>query len=146
MIVEVETFEGRANLFAPHAVFVRLGLRLKPRVEVGGNFGDVEHSDGTRQQMIDRALQVNAGDGIGKGTGGDLGEGMDSGIGAARRGDGNAGAFDFGDDALDSFLDGGDAGLDLPTVEVGAIVTKHEANAAMVNAIHRQLVTFSSRV
>ena len=61
-------------------------------------------------------------DGGGEGEGGDLGEGVDAGVGAA----GALGEDGFTGDVVEGLgegaLDGEKAGLDLPAVEVGAVV------------------------
>ena len=52
----------------------------------------------------------------------DLAEGVDSGVGAAGAVDGDALLGDFLEGVFEGALDGGDFGLELPAVEVGAVV------------------------
>ncbi len=70
-------------------------------------------------------MEVWAGNGGGDGEGGDLSEGVDAGIGAA----GPLGQDGFSADVEDGLgeraLHGREAGLDLPAVERGAVVSEN---------------------
>ncbi len=65
-----------------------------------------------------------------EGEGGDLGEGVDAGVGAA----GALGEDGFSGDVVDGVgegaLDGGEIGLDLPAVEGGSVVGEDESSSA----------------
>ena len=95
-------------------------------VEVWRNRLDGEDADAGREAAVEGAVEVGCGDGCSEGEGGDLGEGVDAGVGAA----GALGEDAFAGDAVDGVgeraLDGGQAGLDLPAVEGGAVVGEGE--------------------
>ncbi len=88
-------------------------------VEVFGNLLDGEDADARGKGAVKGAMEVGGGDGYAEGEGGDLSEGVDAGIGAAGalRKDGVSG--DVVDCPRESALDGGEVGLDLPTVVGG---------------------------
>ena len=71
-------------------------------------------------------MEIGGGDGYGEGEGGDLCEGVDAGVGTARA----LGKNGFTGDAMNGLgegaLDGGDIGLDLPTVVRGSVVAEDE--------------------
>ena len=91
-------------------------------VEGFGGLLDGEDADAGGKGAVEGAVEVGGGDGDGEREGGDLGEGVDSGVGAAGalREDGLSG------DALDGLgegaLHGGEIGLDLPAVVGGSVV------------------------
>jgi hypothetical protein len=82
--------------------------------------------DGGRQGAIERALEVFCGDAGQENEAGDLAQGVDASIGAARalgqrRFTGNA-----AEGCLELALDGGVPGLNLPAVKIGAVVGEGE--------------------
>ena len=95
-------------------------------VEVFGDGFKGQDADARRKGAVEGAMEVGGGDGYGEGEGGDLGEGVDAGVGAA----GALGKDSFSGDMVDclreSALDGGEVGLDLPTVVGGSVVSEDE--------------------
>ena len=81
-------------------------------------------------------MQVGGGDGGGKREAGDLGEGVDAGVGAA----GALGKDALADGAVDGVgeqaLDGGEVGLDLPSAEGGAVVGESELPVRHGDELH----------
>jgi hypothetical protein len=108
------------------AVLVGLATGVVAGVEVFGNGFDGEDADACRESAVEGAMEVCRGDWDGDGEGGDLGEGVDAGVGAARA----LGENGFAGDALDGLregaLNGGEIGLDLPTVVGGSVVGQDE--------------------
>jgi hypothetical protein len=91
-------------------------------VEGLADFFGGDDADGMRQHGIHAALKFGGGE-IGMGFEmRDLAEGVDSGVGAAGAVDGDALLSDFLEGVFEGALDGGDLGLELPAVEVGAVV------------------------
>jgi len=108
------------------AVLVGLSLRAVTGVKVFGNGFDGEDADACGECAIQCVMEVCRGDGDGEREGGDLGESVDAGVGAARA----LGENGFAGDALDGLregaLNGGEIGLDLPTVVGGSVVGQDE--------------------
>ena len=106
------------------AVLVGFGSGAVAGVEGGGNGGEGEYADAAGEDAIEGAVKIWGGDGCEEIEAGNLREGVDTGVGAA--GAGGEGAF--GRNAKESvrkmLLHGGEAGLDLPAVEMAAIVTE----------------------
>jgi hypothetical protein len=104
------------------AVLVGLAEGVVAGVEGFGCVLDGEDADAGGKGVVEGAMEVGGGDGDGEREGGDLGKGVDAGVGAAGalREDGLSG------DALDGFgegsLHGGEIGLDLPAVVGGSVV------------------------
>jgi len=71
-------------------------------------------------------MKIRGGDGDGEGEGGDLRESVDAGVGAARALGENGFAGDAVDGPGECALDGGEIGLDLPTVVWGPVVGEDE--------------------
>ena len=78
------------------------------------------------------------------GESGDLGARVNAGVGASRARHVNGLAFHAADDFFENALDGRQARLHLPAVEIGAVVGEGDADAAR-HAGHR-LSTLPSRV
>jgi hypothetical protein len=55
---------------------------------------------------------------------------VDAGVGTAGTGYVNGAAFDFRDDGFEGALDGGEAGLNLPAVEIGTVIRELKPDAA----------------
>lgn len=91
-------------------------------VEVRGDLLDGEDANAGREDAVEGAVEVEGGDGDVQREGGDLGEGVNSGVGAA----GALGEHGFAGDVKDGLgqgaLDGGEVGLDLPAVVGRAVV------------------------
>src|SRR5271170_5170784 len=108
------------------AVLVGFAEGVVSGVEVFGDGFDREDANAWGKGAVEGAMEVGGGDGYSEGEGGDLGEGVDPGVGAARalRQDGLA--RDVVDYLRESALDGGEVGLDLPTVVGGPVVGEDE--------------------
>ena len=95
-------------------------------VEAGRDDFGGEDADAGREAAVEGTVEVGGRDGGLDGEGGDLGEGVDSGVGApgALREDtlANSAMDGVGEEALD----GGQAGLNLPSVEGCAVVGESE--------------------
>ena len=108
------------------AVLVGFSQRAVAGVEVFGDGFDGEDADACGECAIQCVMEVCRGDGDGEREGGDLGESVDAGVGAARA----LGEDGFAGDALDGLregaLNGGEIGLDLPTVVRGSVVGQDE--------------------
>ena len=92
-----------------------------------GSGGDVvggEDADAGGEGAVEGAEEVGGGDGGVEGEGGDLREGVDAGVGAAGALGENGLAGDVVEGVGEGALDGGQAGLDLPAVEGGAVVAR----------------------
>lgn len=124
--VDVAREPRRANLSAKDAVLIGFRADAVARVEVGRGVFSVVDSDGAGKCPVEGAEQVGRRDRRGEFDGGDLGAGVDAGIGApaSLRENGFSGdAFDGGRElALDSSV----AGLDLPAVEIGSVIGEGE--------------------
>ena len=116
----------RSRAAGEDAVLVGFAEGVVAGVEVFGDGLDGEDADAGGKGAVEGAMEVGGGDGDGEGEGGDLGEGVDAGVGAAGalREDGFAG--DAVDGLGESALDGGEVGLDLPTVVGGSVVGEDE--------------------
>ena len=135
---------GRTDVFFPYPKIEIWGTRIggcfqgKDAVLVGfadsgvagvergwDDFGG-EDADAGREAAVKGPMQAGRGDGGGESEAGDLGKGVDSGIGAA----GALGKDALADGALDGVaeqtLDGGQVGLDLPSAEGSSIVGEGE--------------------
>lgn len=130
MMMNVASFEGRTDLAAKHAILVRLGESLAAGVKGGIGFGGRKHADLPRQQPVQRAAEIVHGNRIREVEGGDLRQGVNTRVGPAGAGDENQAPFDFRQNVLKYPLDGGETGLDLPTVKVRSIVGDRDTDAA----------------
>ena len=108
------------------AVLVGFSSGAVAGVEVFGDGFDGEDTDACGERAVEGSVKVGGGDWDGEGEGGDLGECVDSCVGAA----GALGKNGFAGDAVDGVgegaLDGGEIGLDLPTVIGGSVVGEDE--------------------
>ena len=95
-------------------------------VEVFGDGFDGEDADARGKSAIERAVKIVGRDGNSEGEGGDLSEGVDAGIGAARALREDRLAGDAMDCACEGSLDGGEIGLDLPPVVGSSVVGEGE--------------------
>ncbi len=113
---------GADDVAGKDAVLVCFSQGAVAGVEVFGHGFDGEDTDAGGKGSVERAMQVGHGDGDGESEGGNLGEGVNAGVSAARA----LGEYGFAGDAMDglreSALYGGDVGLDLPTVVWGSVV------------------------
>lgn len=122
--------KGRADalvvIAGEDAVFVGFSQRAMTGVEVFGNGFDGEGSDAGGEGAVEGAMKIGGGDGAVEGEGGDLCECVDAGVGAS----GALGKNGFTGDAMNGFgecsLNGGEIGLDLPSVVWGSIVGEDE--------------------
>jgi hypothetical protein len=129
--IDVACEERRADLMAggfdgEDAILVGFGGRGVAGVERLGDDLRSEDTDGSGQGAVEGANEVGGRDARLKSKTGDLRESVHAGVGAA----GALGQRRFTDDAaeggLQLALDGGFAGLDLPSVEIGAVVGEGE--------------------
>ena len=93
------------------------------------DFGGFEDADGGGQVAVDGHLKVGERERVLEGKCRNLGEGMNAGVGAPRTGHVDVLLFNAGNEFFEEPLDGGEAGLDLPAMEIGAIVGKLDADA-----------------
>ena len=104
------------------AVLVGFAQGAVSGVEVVGDGFDGEDADAWGKGAVEGAMKVGRGDGDGEREGRDLGEGVDPGVGAA----GALGEDGFAGNAVDGVgegaLDGGEVGLNLPSVVGGSVV------------------------
>ena len=111
-----------SGLDGENAVLVGFGDGGVAGVKCVGHDLRFEDADGSGQGAIEGANEIGGRDARLKGEAGDLGKRVHAGVGAA----GALGQRRLADDAPESrlqfALDGGFAGLDLPAVEVGAVV------------------------
>ena len=121
----------RGTDFSPvQPVLVSLRGSVITGMKSGSGFLSAQDSDGGRQKTVQGAAEVFNGDGIGDGKRGHLGFGMHARIGSARSVDHHGLALDPADDFLQLALNGGQAGLHLPAMEVRAFVGDGETDTA----------------
>jgi hypothetical protein len=101
-------------------------------VEVGWSGFDGEDADGGWEAAVEGAVEVGGGDGRGEGEAGDLGEGVDTGVGAAGALREDAFAGGAVDGVGECALDGGECGLDLPAAVGCAVVGEDELEVGHV--------------
>jgi hypothetical protein len=93
-------------------------------VKALGRRFDRQHSDGWGKGSIESEVEIQGRDGGFERKGGNLGEGVDTRVGAARA----LGEDCFASDAVESLgedsLNGGESWLDLPAIKGGAVVSK----------------------
>src|SRR5580698_1451310 len=118
----VAVIERKKDGAAGDAVFVRFGLSQPAGVESLADFLGGDDADGMRQHGIHAALKFGGGEIGMRFEVGDLAQGVDSPVGAAGAVNGHALLGDFLEGVFEGALDGGDFGLELPAVEVGAVV------------------------
>lgn len=124
--------EGRTNIAAEDAIGIGFGAGGFAGVKFRGDGTGFKDADGGREEVVEGARPVFTGDGGGGREAGDLGKGMDAGVGAA----GALGEYVFAGQASNGrsecALDGGAAGLDLPPGEVRAVVGKDQSEIGHV--------------
>ena len=108
------------------AVLVGLAEGGVAGMEGGGDGFDGEDTDAGGKAAVEGAVQVGGGDGRGEREAGDLGEGVNAGVGAAGALGEDALAGGAVDGVGEQALDGGKVGLDLPSAVRGAIVGEGE--------------------
>src|ERR1035437_11097022 len=94
------------------------------------NFVGREHSNGAREQTVDGAAQIGNRDRIGDAEGGHLFERVYAGVGAAGAGHVYRRAFHTGENFFQNALNGGQAGLHLPSMKRAAVVSQVDTDAA----------------
>jgi hypothetical protein len=103
-------------------VFVYFSAGGVACVEVFGGVVEGEDTDGGWEGTVEGDVEVGGGDGGVEGERGYLGEGVDAAVGAS----GALGEYGLSGDVVDGLgegsLDSGKSGLDLPTMEGGAVV------------------------
>jgi len=105
-------------------------------MEMEFSFNKIGGANGVRKQVVQGPAEVVERDPVGEGEGGGLCQGMDAGVGAAGTGDLDGRALDFGQRGFQSALNGSQAGLHLPAVEVRAIIGDVRADAARWTDVH----------
>ena len=113
---------GADSVAREDAVLVGFAEGVVAGVEFGGDGFDGEDADAGWEGSVESAVEVGGGDGDVEREGGDLGEGVDAGVGAAGALRENGLAGDVADGVRESALNGGEVGLDLPAVVGGSIV------------------------
>jgi hypothetical protein len=88
------------------------------------------------EAAVEGAVQVGGGDGGVQREGGDLGEGVDTGVGAAGALREDALAGGAVDGVGEQALDGGEVGLDLPSAVRGAVVGESELPVRHGDELH----------
>ena len=130
MVGDVAGEKWRNDIAAPDAVVIALGAGRVAGMEAFGHFLDGEDADGGGETVIEHDAEVGGGNGAGGLKGRDLGERVDSGVGAS----GALGQKLLSGEALDGggqgALDGRLAGLDLPAVEGRAVIGESEFESA----------------
>ena len=126
MVSDVAGKEWRNYVSTPDSIVVGFGAGGVAGVEVVRHFFDRQHANGGGKPVIEHDAKVGGGNAARGLKGGDLREGVDSGIGASGtlreqtlRGETLNGV---GERALNCGL----AGLDLPSVEGGAVIGESE--------------------
>ncbi len=145
MVGNVAGQEGRNNIAAPYPIVVTLASRGVPRMEAYLDFIDCQDSNGGGKAVIEHGAKV----GDRYGTAGfktyDLRQCMNARIGAS----GALWQKLFPREALDHrcqrALNGGPAGLDLPSVEGGAVIGERKFERSCVQGIPR-LLSFMCKV
>ena len=92
-------------------------------VEVFGSGFDRFDSDIWLKDFVESALEFFEGEVGGPSAVEDLSQSVNAGVGASCTGDFDGRAAEFFEGGFNGFLDGGGVGLDLPSGEVGAVVT-----------------------
>ena len=130
VVGDVAGDEGRNDIATPDAVVIALGNGRVAGVESFGHFIHGKDADGGGKTVIEHNAEVGGGDIAGGLESCDLGESVDSGIRTAR----TLGKECFSGEALDGrgkgALDGGLAGLNLPSVEGRAVIGESEFESA----------------
>ena len=126
--MHVPPFERRADLTAENPVLVRLGTGVANGMEVSSRFIHSQDANGTRKQSIDGSTQVVRGNGIAEGKSCYLGQRMNARISAAGTGDVDGPALNLSEHVFEDSLNRRKAGLDLPPVKIGPVVTQGESN------------------
>ena len=133
MVVQITAQEGRANLFAPDAIFVSFCDCIKTGVEAGvalAHFGD---ANVLGQQVVESYAEVGLWNRAIERKGGTDGKRVDACVCAATAHNVNGLAFELPQRFLDLTLDGGEAGLDLPAMVGSAVVADEDAQRAHVS-------------
>ena len=126
--MDVGTLKGRTDFVAKDAVFVQLRHGVVTGVESGRYVFHIGDANRPGQQMVHGAEKIYTWNGTGGGEGGHLGDSVDAGIGAAAALNKN---WRFGKsekDTLEFALHRHQTGLDLPAVEVGAVIGNGDAD------------------
>ncbi len=108
------------------AVFVVFAAGGVAGVKGWGSYFGGQDTNAGGEDAVEGSVKVLGRDGGREGDGGDLGKGVDAGVGTA----GTLGEDGFANDAMEGLgegtLDRGEAGLNLPAVEAGAVVREGE--------------------
>jgi len=108
------------------AILVGFAQGAVAGVEVFGDCFNGEDTDACRESAVKRAVKIGGRDRNSEGEGGDLSEGVDAGIGAAGALREDSLAGDAMDCACEGSLNGGEIGLDLPSVVGSSVVGEGE--------------------
>ena len=103
---------------------------MKARVKIPRCLFNVTDTNCQRQQPVDRTAEVVNRNGIVQRDRGNLGQSMDTRIRAARAVDMYRTALNGSDDGFEDTLDGKQIRLDLPSVEIGAVIGDVKLKAA----------------
>ena len=130
VMVHVSPLERRTDRRAEQRVPVGLADGVESGMKAGLDFNGVQNPDRRRQQTVDGALQISHWDRVRNGKSRDLSQRVNAGIGASGSGDMNRFAFHGADDFFEHALDRRQARLHLPSVELSAVVSQRNADAA----------------
>lgn len=130
VVVDPSPLEWRADLPAKDPVLVCFSPGVEARVKIRRCFFNVTDTNCQRQQPVDRAAEVVNRNGIVQRDGGNLGESMDARIRAARAVDMYRAALNGSNDGFEDTLDGKQIRLNLPSMEIGAIIGDVKLKAA----------------
>ena len=127
---DVGSEHGRADasvvVAGEDAVLVGFAEGAVTGMEVCRDRFDGEDADACGERVVEGAMKIGCGDRDSEGEGGYLREGVDSGVGAARALGENGFAGDAVDGLGEGALNGGEIGLNLPSVVRGSVVGEDE--------------------
>ena len=130
IVVDPSPLEWRADLPAKNIRVPDFSPGVKARVKIPRCFFNVTDTNCQRQQPVDRTAEVVNRNGIVQRDRGNLGQSMDTRIRAARAVDMYRTALNGSDDGFEDTLDGKQIRLDLPSVEIGAVIGDVKLKAA----------------
>ena len=122
MMVDVAGNEGRADSVPPDPILVEFAASRVAGVELPGCLFERDNPNRFREQAVHRTEEITGGNGVGERERSNLAQRMNTGVGPSGALHIDRDAFDLGERVLQDALNGGAIRLDLPAVEVRAIV------------------------